>query len=123
MSSHNYQPGMRVAAILKADKTTVYLLGYGTYDGDFERPEDMGITPDEARELLVGEDVVEDIDGEALDLVVAAFNKNPRITLDSGDIVWGCECWWGPEHDLREAWERLGQQVVMVTLDREPQRG
>jgi hypothetical protein len=25
-----------------------------------------------------------------------ATNKNPCIHLDSGDIVWGFQCWWGP---------------------------
>lgn len=20
--------------------------------------------------------------------------KNPKITLDDGSIIWGCECWW-----------------------------
>jgi len=22
---------------------------------------------------------------------------NPRMLLDSGERVWGCECWWGAE--------------------------
>lgn len=24
------------------------------------------------------------------------FNcKNPKIILDNGNVIWGCECWWG----------------------------
>lgn len=23
--------------------------------------------------------------------------KNPTIELDGGELVYGCECWWGPE--------------------------
>lgn len=23
--------------------------------------------------------------------------NNPKIELDSGDIIWGCECWWMEE--------------------------
>lgn len=29
-------------------------------------------------------------------------HPNPRITLDSGEIVWGCEVWWGPENKIRD---------------------
>lgn len=21
-------------------------------------------------------------------------HKNPKITLDDGKVIWGCECWW-----------------------------
>ena len=23
--------------------------------------------------------------------------EDPKIILDDGEVVWGCECWWGPE--------------------------
>lgn len=26
---------------------------------------------------------------------------NPRIDLDNGKTVWGCECWWGPEDEMK----------------------
>lgn len=26
---------------------------------------------------------------------------NPRITLDSGKIVWGYQCWWGSEGEVK----------------------
>ena len=27
---------------------------------------------------------------------------NPRITLDNGKIIWSCQCWWGPEDEVKE---------------------
>ena len=70
--------GMRVGAILEANRTTVHLLGYGVYDGDIEHPE-YGF-------------------------------PNPRITLDDGRIVWGMECWWGPEAEVKES---IGDREVV----------
>lgn len=29
--------------------------------------------------------------------------KNPRILLDSGGHVWGCECWWTDRKEIAEA--------------------
>lgn len=27
--------------------------------------------------------------------------ENPRITLDNGDVVWGCQMWWGNEDRIK----------------------
>lgn len=27
---------------------------------------------------------------------------NPRITLDSGGVVWGYQCWWGSEDEVKK---------------------
>jgi hypothetical protein len=40
------------------------------------------------------------------------LNENPCIHLDSGDIVWGYQCWWGPEERLAE----LGRTVEIVPV-------
>lgn len=66
--------GERVGAVRKADDETVYLLGYGTYDGNHVPPS-----------------------GWLHELGIA----NPRITLDDGRVVWGHECWWGSEEEVR----------------------
>lgn len=29
------------------------------------------------------------------------FGKNPKIRLDDGREVWGCECWWGSAEDFK----------------------
>ena len=36
---------------------------------------------------------------------------NPRITLDDGRIVWGCECWWGPEEKVKKL---IGKRAVKI---------
>ena len=44
---------------------------------------------------------------------------NPRITLDNGRIVWGCECWWGAESKIKEM---IGdRKVTDVSPDRNPE--
>ena len=40
--------------------------------------------------------------------------ENPCIRLDSGQFVWGYECWWGPEEKIRTL---VGDKTVeMVDL-------
>lgn len=75
--------GTRVTAVLGAKDGLVQIFGDGVYAGDFELPEDAG-----------------------------GFNfgqKNPRIDLDNGKTVWGCECWWGSceavKERFSEGWE------------------
>lgn len=44
---------------------------------------------------------------------------NPCIQLDSGKRVWGIECWWGTEDEVREridAWQRAGARIETVEL-------
>ena len=36
--------------------------------------------------------------------------KNPKIRLDSGEVVWGYECWWGPEEKVTET---IGDRKVL----------
>jgi len=74
--------GTRVGAIRSIDDDTAYLFGYGVYEGKHLL-------------LLVGTEI-----------------RNPRIKLDNGKVVWGCECWWGPEQQIRDRID--GLKVVMV---------
>lgn len=78
--------GTRVGAILSAGGGTVHLLGYGTYEGD--------------KPLF-------DKPGALL---------NPKITLDNGKVVWGCECWWGPEDNIKAKVSSF-KTVVEVDID------
>jgi hypothetical protein len=41
-------------------------------------------------------------------------SRNPRITLDTGTIVWGFQCWWGSEEEVREF--IAGRQVIPATI-------
>ena len=69
-------PGTRVAAILDSDETGVRFFGYGVYVGDEVPPADVGGMGQMLRENGM---------------------KNPRINLDNGGYVFGCECWWMTE--------------------------
>lgn len=70
--------GSRAGAILSANDDTVKFLGYGVYEGNEVPPKDVN------------------------ELLNAVGCPNPKITLDSGKVVWGCECWWGPEDKVKE---------------------
>jgi len=103
-SRMGYEQGIRVGAILSADAESVRLLGYGTYLGDFvPEDDDVGIFGVSFKEL---------------------GRKNPRILLDSGDVVWGCECWWGPEEKvLKMIGTRRVESVIMHDFRTAPGKG
>jgi hypothetical protein len=89
------EPGTRVIAIAEGDKQVVKIFGRGTYKGDEVPPADIvgpfGIHPG------------------------AVGVTNPRIDLDNGSTVWGCQCWWGPEDVvLKEIGDR---EIKEVSLD------
>lgn len=79
----NLEPGTRVGAIESASDDEVRFFGYGVYEGEF--PPDLGTS------TLHG----------PVDEEMQKSYRNPRIRLDSGKVVWGCECWWGPEDEIR----------------------
>lgn len=81
--------GDRVGAISHADKDRVFLFGYGVYAGD------------EA--------------GGPMDQLMEEPWANPKIQLDDGSVVWGCECWWGPEARIRE---KIGSREVIMMPSR-----
>ena len=66
--------GERVGALLCVDDKLVQLIGYGVYVGDEIPPKEIG-----------------DL-GFFVPLV-----PNPRINLDNGFTVYGCQCWWDEE--------------------------
>lgn len=68
--------GMRVGVILSSEpeEKVVNLFGYGVYGGEQPLPPEFGPL-------------------EGL--------PNPCILLDSGEKVWGIECWWGPEARIK----------------------
>lgn len=85
--------GDRVGAILKKEGKNVYLIGYGTYEGE-------EIPPKEIRGFNFG-------------------IPNPKIKLDSGKVVWGCECWWGDEEEFKENFEKPEYEIIQVDIDKE----
>jgi hypothetical protein len=65
--------GDRVGAILYQVGEVVHFLGYGVLEGIFKPPYGP----------LKG-------------------MPNPRIKLDNGKIVWGYQCWFGPEEMIKK---------------------
>lgn len=89
--------GDRIGAILSADREEVRLLGFGTYQGKEIPP--PGIN-------LMG------IDLNSIGLM------NPKLLLDNGKIVWGCECWWGPEAEVRASFGNRRVAEVDIEIER-----
>lgn len=84
--------GERVGAIISASEGTFLFAGYGSYQGD-------NVPPKEVNPLL------------------AEFNvKTPEILLDSGQTIYGCECWWGPEVKVKDALSKA-TKVVLVDIN------
>lgn len=47
---------------------------------------------------------------------------NPRIKLDNGEIVWGCECWWGSEDEIKAKVQHYldhGRRVIEIDIRKE----
>lgn len=68
--------GDRVGAISHSDGDVLYMFGWGTYQGD-------EVPPPKTRGPF----------GDHHKWGIA----NPKIMLDDGGVVWGCQCWWGSE--------------------------
>ena len=76
--------GERVGAVLSAKDGVVHFFGWGTYVGDRVPEEAIGFLAEGAREIGL---------------------ENPCIELESGGVVYGCECWWGVESGVRKRFE------------------
>lgn len=86
--------GSRVGAVCAKKDFKLELFGYGVYEGDF---------------------VPETEDVLAMGVSLKSVNlRNPKIKLDNGEVVWGCECWWGAEEKVKE-WEKECTEVVIVS--------
>jgi transcriptional regulator of aromatic amino acid metabolism len=89
------EKGTRVGAVLSADEETVLFLGWGTYAGDeVPGPEVAGFMAQLCREMK---------------------RPNPKIALDNGKVVFGCECWWGNEEQVKKMIG--GRPLKMVDID------
>ena len=88
--------GTRVGAILEVNDHHVKFLGYGKYVGDF-------------------------IPEEAVGFLAAFFKETqkscPKIELDSGKIVYGCECWWEEAERVKKILSDY-DNVETVDIDR-----
>lgn len=76
------QIGERVGAIICASGGKIIFAGYGTYEGDvIPDTDDIKFMGCSLKEIKV---------------------TNPKIILDNGSTIWGCECWWGTESVVKE---------------------
>ena len=69
---------------------------------------------------LLDDEIPESAVGPLADLTRLMRRPNPKIQLDSGLVVWGCECWWGPEEDVKaqvERYEKKGWTVKNVNVE------
>lgn len=92
--------GERVGAILGSSDGVVEFLGYGVYEGRFPPVEAVGMIAEMSRDI--------------------PDYTNPRIRLDSGKVVYGCECWWGPETRIKATLvdaESRKEKIVEVDID------
>lgn len=90
--------GSRIGAVLGAKNGKVEFLGFGTYEGR----------------------AVPDADAVGIaDIMREIGSENPKLRLDSGVVVWGCECWWGSQEEIErrlEAWRKDGWTIVDVDM-------
>lgn len=85
--------GTRIIAMQNADETTAYIFGRGVYAGDEVPVDAAGFMGEVLREH---------------------GSTNPKLVLDNGDVVWGCECWWGDEESVLK---KIGdREIVEVSI-------
>jgi len=89
---------VRVFAILDArpDTNVVRLLGFGEHVGD----------------------AVPDVDAGGVGPFLHDMGiRNPKIVLDDGTVVWGCECWWGPEEEFSVRFSSPPWKIEKISSD------
>lgn len=79
--------GERVGAVLSSTPKEIYFLGYGVFQGNHPLPEIFG--------------------------GLEGF-ENPKMTLDNGDTVWGAECWWSAESEMKTYIEVMRERGVKI---------
>lgn len=94
MKTSDFKVGSRVGAIAEQNEEGTLFFGYGVYEGDF-KIEDPTI-------YMMGFQVA------SMDII------NPRIRLDNGDVVWGCESWWAPEEEVQQLLEDEKVEIISV---------
>lgn len=86
--------GDRVGAVLDVHDGVVRLFGYGTY---------------------IGEEIPNEKVSGFGSILRTSNIPNPKIQLDSGKDVFGCECWWTFE-DVVQTMTSI-KKVVIVDID------
>lgn len=95
------QTGERVGAVLRAEEFVVEFLGYGVYVGDEVPPEEK----DRGRSIA--------------GILAEVQCPSPKLVLDNGAVVWGCECWWAPEAQIEKRlhkWREQGWEIRNISI-------
>lgn len=87
--------GDRVGCFLSVVRDTALFLGWGTYVGE-------EVPPNEGTNSMTA-------------YLTGLRRMNPKILLDSGEVVWGCECWWGPEEEVKAEREKM-KKIIDVSI-------
>lgn len=87
--------GDRVGAILAQKENVIELFGYGVYKGEAVPLEAVG----DVAEMLKADKIT-----------------SPKILLDSGKVLYGCETWWGPEELVKKGVATV-TEVIDVDID------
>ncbi len=90
------QIGDRLGCIESVKDGVLRLYGFGTYQGETVPPPSVG-----------------------------GFNigiPNPTIKLDNGEMVYGCECWWGPEDEIKKQHLDGAKEIIVVKPTRRSRR-
>lgn len=91
--------GDRVGVVKSSTKTEVEFFGYGVYDGMHTPPKEL---------------VAKFFGLRSEEINTEEIPSNPRVTLDNGKFVWGCESYWGPEEKIKEFLE--GKTITIVEV-------
>lgn len=105
----NAKVGDRVGVVLGTEGKVMEFVGYGVYEGYQPVDDDAVGFFAEAHQELQREDPK----------FMDPKYGNPRIKLDSGETVYGCETWWGSEAAVKKMVEEFaakGGTVVNVTV-------
>ena len=84
----------RVTAVICTKGGKALIAGHGDYVGDVVPPPGVGLMGIELHAL---------------------GHKNPKIELDNGNVIWGCQCWWGSKEKM--ATEINGLEIIELTSD------
>lgn len=96
-----YKVGMRVRV---HDGTGEKLLGEGVYEGDVKAY--FIVMPDGSLQSLQNAEIEPPANEVPEGAEVVTTDDNPKIRLDSGEVVYGCQVWWEPiekEHQHHES--------------------
>ena len=95
MNPDTFVIGDRVGCVWSSTPEEIEFAGYGAYAG-WEVPPLHGA-------------------GDVGTVLHAEGRPNPKITLDNGETIYGCMCWWGPESKVRVALAVAQANGVTVT--------